>query len=184
MGLRSCADGAVFFRSQAPAFTVTKDAWYIPRDAVYAAPQERVEYDIVAKNDGNVDLTGVVVTDPMFGGRLCAPFCSFSVDDQDAQCSSALTVRIAGVWSGYMAARAISAFLSQFRRPLFVIFRARLPRHTHNYFTDRRSTGSFATSCASGIPDPWEVDTIFTCNPTYILTQRDINAGIVTNHVR
>lgn len=60
--------------AQTPGFTVTKDARYSPSDAVYAAPQERVDYDIVAKNSGNVDLTGVVVADPMFAGRPYKPF--------------------------------------------------------------------------------------------------------------
>lgn len=38
--------------------------------------------------------------------------------------------------------------------------------------------------CAGGIPDPWEVNAKFSCTPTYVLTQEDIDAGYVENTVR
>lgn len=74
--------------TQAPGFIVTKDAHHTPSDEVnkYAAPGELVKYDIVAENNGNVDLTGVVVADPMFAGRPYTPlFGMVSADDEDVR---------------------------------------------------------------------------------------------------
>lgn len=55
---------------QAPGFTVTKKASHTPVDETngYAAVGEPVAYEIVAKNNGNVDITGAIVADPMFDG--------------------------------------------------------------------------------------------------------------------
>ena len=47
-----------------------------------------------------------------------------------------------------------------------------------------RPAGSLVADCGSGIPDPWEVHGEFFCTPTYIMTQEDIDAGLVTNNVR
>lgn len=62
-------------KPKAPALFVNKSALYIPADEVnnFAAPGETVEYHVVAINNGNVDLTAVVVEDPMFEGRLGKP---------------------------------------------------------------------------------------------------------------
>lgn len=56
---------------QAPGFVVTKNAYHTPSDQVnsYAAVGESVEYDIVAKNNGNVDLSEAAVEDSMITGR-------------------------------------------------------------------------------------------------------------------
>lgn len=39
-------------------------------------------------------------------------------------------------------------------------------------------------NCANGLPQPWDVNTEFSCAPTYTITQRDVDAGIVSNVVR
>lgn len=54
-----------------PAFFVSKSALHTPldQDNNLAAPGEAVAYNIVATNNGNVDLTAVVVEDMMFEGR-------------------------------------------------------------------------------------------------------------------
>lgn len=45
-----------------------------------------MEYDIVAKNNGNVDLTGVVIADPMFAGKPCTQLCALvPLGDQEVQ---------------------------------------------------------------------------------------------------
>ncbi|CAM9789547.1 unnamed protein product, partial [Ectocarpus sp. 6 AP-2014] len=41
--------------------------------------------------------------------------------------------------------------------------------------------GGLEMYCGSGIPDRWEVNTEFTCTPTYIITQENIDAGRLTN---
>lgn len=52
-----------------PGFIVTKKATHTPSDRKkrLAAVGETVYYTITAKNTGNVDITGTVVADPMFG---------------------------------------------------------------------------------------------------------------------
>lgn len=56
--------------------------------------------------------------------------------------------------------------------------------HVVMYGCSPKLSGSFATYCASDIPDPWEVGAEFTCSPTYIITQEDIDAGTIANIVR
>lgn len=61
---------------QAPGFAVTNSAYHTAGDEIghFAAVGETVEYDIVSKNNGNVDLRGATVEDPLFSGRpSCKP---------------------------------------------------------------------------------------------------------------
>ncbi|CAM9158365.1 unnamed protein product, partial [Hapterophycus canaliculatus] len=52
---------------QAPGILVTKSANYSASDQVdkFAALGETVEFEIIAKNTGNVDLAGAIAEDPM-----------------------------------------------------------------------------------------------------------------------
>ncbi|CAM9230892.1 unnamed protein product [Scytosiphon promiscuus] len=97
---------------QVPGIFVTKTANHTPSDEVdkFAALGESVEFEVIAKNTGNVELTGTSAEDPMF-------------------------------------------------------------------------EGSFDTHCATGVPDPWEVDTEFTCTLAHAITQEDIDTGTVINTV-
>lgn len=46
------------------------------------------------------------------------------------------------------------------------------------------SAGGFNKHCVRGVPDPWGVNVKVSCKATYILTQEDIDAGVVENIVR
>lgn len=56
---------------QAPGFAVTNNAHHTAGDEIenYAAVGETVEYQIVSKNSGNVELSGATVEDPLIAGR-------------------------------------------------------------------------------------------------------------------
>ena len=64
-----------------------------------------------------------------------------------------------------------------------------LPEVDHDSYQWHRTATAFVVAggfkdCAGGIPDPWKVNVKFRCTPTYVLTQEDIDAGLVENIVR
>lgn len=171
-----------------PGFTVTKDAHFSPSDEIYAAPGELVNYDIIAKNNGNVDLAGVVVADPMFAGRSSTRFVHGLVG-RPGHIRSSITVTLRrGFMTPPRGRRVVPRSGSLICGVRYLLLRARPPLSYPTVYnapcTKCRPAGSFATFCGNGIPDPWEVDTEFTCSPTHVMTQVDIDAGIVTNNVR
>lgn len=171
---------------QAPGIVLTKSASHRPSDEVnnYAALGETVEFEIIGKNAGNVDLTGAVAEDPMFDGKICCATLR-KVCEQYYFAGRERRTLDSGPLPGRFRSRAVTvkavdaSFMPNFRVPSSVHICA-----IDNGLCVRLAAETFDAHCASGVPDPWEVDAEFACTPTYAITQEDIDAGIVTNIAR